>query len=206
MHGVLTGNTTPQVDRIPGYAISYPYQNSSDTLQSVYYNITPKVDNAICVPGKTVSSEIKVHATPLQNLIITTPLTCNGGSDAALRAIPSKGAGPYYFDWVRPGTDHIFGYGITDLINVKGGRWDVTVTDNLGCSNSMNPYLLQELILIHICMLSIQPALAQHALVRMTVRSGSRRRIRQLLFRHLNTGWSETIRILYTIAFCRQQK
>ena len=104
-------------------------------------NITPKVDNAICVPGKTVNSEIKVHAKPLQNLIITTPLTCNGGSDAALRAIPSKGAGPYYFDWVRPGTDHIFGYGITDLVNVKGGRWDVTVTDNLGCSNASNIFV-----------------------------------------------------------------
>ena len=47
---------------LPGYAISYPYQNSSDTLQSVYYQYYPKSDNAICVPGKTVTSEIKVHA------------------------------------------------------------------------------------------------------------------------------------------------
>ncbi len=134
--GVVTGNTTPQADRQPGYTISYPYQNSSDTLQSVYYHILPKVDNAVCGPGNIVSSEIKVHARPLQSLIITTPLTCNGGSDAALRAVSSKGAGLYYFDWVRPGTDHIYGYGITDLVNVKGGRWEVTVTDNLGCSNS----------------------------------------------------------------------
>ena len=134
--GVVTGNTTPQTDRNPGYIITYPYQNSSDTLQSVYYHITPKVDNAICVPGSIVTSEVKIHAMALQNLIITTPLTCNGGSDAALRAVSSKGAGLYYFDWVRPGTDHIFGYGITDLVNVRGGRWDVTVTDNLGCSNA----------------------------------------------------------------------
>ena len=134
--GAVTGNTSAQNDRVPGYEISYPYQNSSDTLQSVYYHITPRVDNAICVPGKTANSEIKVHALPLQNLIITTPLTCNGGSDAALRAVSSKGAGLYYFDWIRPGTDHIFGYGLTDLVNVKGGRWEVAVTDNLGCSNS----------------------------------------------------------------------
>ena len=134
--GTLTGNSAPEVDRLPGYVISYPYLNSSDTLQSVYYNITPKVDNAICVPGRTVNSEIKVHARPLQSLVIATPLTCNGGSDAELQAIPSKGAGLYYFDWIRPGTDHIFGYGIDRLANIKGGRWEVTVTDNLGCSNS----------------------------------------------------------------------
>jgi gliding motility-associated-like protein len=135
--GVVIGNTTPQTDRIPGYTLSYPYLNTSDTLQSVFYNIRPKVDNAICVPGQIVSSQIRVHARPLQlPIIITTPLTCNGGSDAALHANSSKGAGPYYFDWVRPGTDHIFGYGITDLINVKGGRWEVTVTDNLGCTTN----------------------------------------------------------------------
>ena len=134
--GVVVGNTTSQADRIPGYTISYPYQNNSDTLQSVFYNIRPKVDNAICVPGPVVRSQIRIHALPLQlPIIITTPLTCNGGSDAALHANSSKGAGPYYFDWVRPGTDHIFGYGITDLINVKGGRWEVTVTDNLGCKD-----------------------------------------------------------------------
>ena len=140
--GVVTGNKDPQTDRIPGYTISYRYQNSSDTLQSVYYNITPKVDNAICVHGKTVRSEVKVHALPLQNLLITTPLTCNGGSDAALRAIPSKGAGLYYFDWVRPGTYHVSGYGLDALIGVQGGRWDVTVTDNLGCSNDSSLFVL----------------------------------------------------------------
>ena len=133
--GVVTGVTAPENDRIPGYAISFPYQNSSDTLQSVYYNITPKVDNAICVPGKTVRSQVKIHAKALQSLIINSPLTCDGGSNAGLKAITSKGAGPYYFDWFRTSTDQVHGYGISELVNRKGGRWDVTVTDNLQCSN-----------------------------------------------------------------------
>ena len=67
--GVVTGNTRSSgrsYSRV--YNQLSRYQNSSDTIQSVYYNITPKVDNAICVPGKTVSSEIKVHANPLQSL------------------------------------------------------------------------------------------------------------------------------------------
>ncbi|MBK8884643.1 MAG: gliding motility-associated C-terminal domain-containing protein [Bacteroidales bacterium] len=134
--GVVTGNSDPQTDRIPGYTISSPYQNNSDTLQSVFYHVTPKVDNNICVPGKIVNSEVKVHARPLQNMIIVKPLTCDGGSDAAIRAVPSKGAGQYYFDWIRTSTDQYHGYGITDLVNVKGGRWDVKVTDNLGCTYS----------------------------------------------------------------------
>ena len=134
--GVVTGNTSSQTGRIQGYTINYPYQNSSDTIQSVYYNIIPKVDNAICVPGNRVISEVKIHAKTLQNLLITTPLTCDGGSDAAIRAVPSKGAGLYYYDWIRTSTDQVHGYGITDLVNRKGGRWDVKVTDNLGCTSS----------------------------------------------------------------------
>jgi hypothetical protein len=42
---------------------------------------------------------------------------------------------------VRPGTDHIFGFGITDIVNVKGGRWEVTVTDNLGCLNQSSTFI-----------------------------------------------------------------
>jgi gliding motility-associated-like protein len=134
--GIVVGPAGWEINRIPGYVISRSYQNNSDTIQSVYYSITPKVDNAICVPGNTFVSEVKIHAKPLQNLIIATPLTCDGGSDAALRALTSKGAGLYYFDWIRTSNDQVHGYSIPDLVNRKGGRWDVTVTDNLGCKNS----------------------------------------------------------------------
>ncbi len=132
----VIGNTAPGTNLTPGSAINFLYQNSSDTIQSVYYYITPKVDNAICIPGRTLRSEVKIHAKPLQSLIITKPLTCDGGSDAALRGITSKGAGLYYFEWTKPGTIPVKGYGITDLTNIKRGRWDLRVTDNLGCTNS----------------------------------------------------------------------
>jgi gliding motility-associated-like protein len=134
--GVISGNTTAQNTMIPGYAITYPYINSSDTIQSVYYHVTPKVSNAMCKPGPVVTSEVKVHAKSLQKMEVIKPLTCDGGSDAAIRATPSKGAGQYYYDWVRNSTDQVHGFGITDIINRKGGRWDVKVTDNLGCSAS----------------------------------------------------------------------
>jgi hypothetical protein len=134
--GFVIGNTAPETNMIPGYTLSFGYQNNSDTIKSVYYHITPKVDNAICVPGPKVISEVKVHARPLQNLIITVPLTCEGGSDASLRAVTAKGAGLYYYDWIRNTADQVHGFSIPDLVDRRGGRWDVTVTDNLNCKNS----------------------------------------------------------------------
>ena len=93
---IVVGSTAPGTNLIPGYYISFPYQNNSDTIQSVYFSITPKVDNAVCVHGKKVVSEVKVHALPLQSIKVTKPLTCSGGAGLAeLSAVLSKGANPY---------------------------------------------------------------------------------------------------------------
>jgi gliding motility-associated-like protein len=131
--GIIVGSTAPEVNRIPGYIIGFPYQNNSDTIQSVYYSLLPKVDNAICVPGKRVVSEIKVHARPLQSIIVTKPLTCSGGAGlAALKAVISKGANPYQVVWDGP-----VGYHKVDslaIANLSSGKYVIKVTDNLGCN------------------------------------------------------------------------
>jgi gliding motility-associated-like protein len=131
--GVIVGNTSPAFNQLPGSTINFQYQNNSDTIQSVYYSIIPKVDNAICVPGKKVVSEIKVHARPLQSIIVTKPLTCSGGAGlAALKAVISKGANPYQVVWDGP-----VGYHKVDslaIANLSSGKYVVKVTDNLGCN------------------------------------------------------------------------
>ncbi len=152
--GIVVGSTSPAINLIPGYYISLPYQNNSDTIQSVYYSITPKVSNAICVPGKKVVSEVKVHALPLQKINITKKLTCSGGSGLAeLNAVTSKGAKPYQFVWIGPFNYHNVG---SDTINnLSTGIYVVSVTDNLGCSNKdsipivpvyANPYITASII------------------------------------------------------------
>jgi gliding motility-associated-like protein len=132
--GVVVGNTSPAVNLPPSYAINFAYQNNSDTIQSVYYTITPKVDNAICVPGKKVVEEVKVHARPLQNILIKKKLTCSGGAGlAALEAVISKGADIYHIQWKGP-----VGYRKVDSLdigNLYGGKYVITVTDNLSCSS-----------------------------------------------------------------------
>jgi gliding motility-associated-like protein len=131
--GVVVGNTSPAFNQTPGYTINYQYQNNSDTVQSVYYSIIPKVDNAICVHGRSVVSEVKIHARPLQSIVVTKPLTCSGGAGlAALKAVISKGANPYQIVWDGP-----VGYHKVDslaIANLSSGKYVVKVTDNLGCN------------------------------------------------------------------------
>ena len=130
--GVIVGNTTPGANLLPGYTINLQYQNNSDILQSVYYSITPK-NNLICIPGKTVVSEVKIHPQPLQSIVVTKPFTCSGGAGlAALQATISIGADPYQVVWDGP-----VGYHKVDslaIANLSSGKYVLKVTDNLGCN------------------------------------------------------------------------
>jgi gliding motility-associated-like protein len=140
--GIIVGNTGPGNDLLPGQNISRSYQNNSDTIQSVYFYITPSNDFLGCV-GTLNVPEIKVHAEPLQSLFISQPLTCDGGSDASLTAILSKGATPLEVRWRGPSgytLDYYTNDHITEVTNLRGGGYQVTVTDNLGCAKSLNAW------------------------------------------------------------------
>jgi gliding motility-associated-like protein len=141
---IVAGNRSYDTDVLQNAVLSYAYTNESDVLQSVFYNVTPKIAGLGCPTGIVVSPEVKVHPKTIQynyagtsgdGILITTPLTCDGGSDAALMVITSNGAGPYYFEWSRTSVDKVEGYSIPAIVNRKGGRWDVIVTDNLQCKN-----------------------------------------------------------------------
>ena len=129
--GEVVGNTTPASNLIPGSIINFSYQNNSASLQYVKYFITPKVDNAICVPGLIVESDVMIHAQPSQGILVTKPLTCDGGSDASLRVEISSGADPYHNTWDGPSNYHKVD--LLDVDNLSYGKYVVNVTDNLGC-------------------------------------------------------------------------
>ena len=134
----VVGNTTWLTDLDINHNIIFPYKNNSDTIQSVYYDITPKNDVSGCFSGPIVRAEVKIHPHPLQSgIIITKPLTCDGGSDASLHIDISRGTGPYYMLWYGPqGFVKREGYGLTGFTGLPGGQYDVTVTDNHGCHNA----------------------------------------------------------------------
>lgn len=128
---LLTGIINDTTNLKPGHLIHYHYRNNSDTIQSVHYFVTPRVDNAICPAGVMVESEVKVHALPLQRIEVDKPLTCSGGAGlAALSAILSKGADPYLVNW-----DGSVGYHSTSAVieDLSMGKYVAKITDNLGC-------------------------------------------------------------------------
>lgn len=138
---LLVGNDAAAADLIPGTEIIYQYGNNSDTIQSVFYYITPKVDNAVCPPGLVVESEVKVHAAPVQGITELVHLTCDGPAGfGALRVDISKGADPYQVNWAGP--DDYTNNTDFSIYDLSTGAYFATVTDNLGCIANETHYLV----------------------------------------------------------------
>jgi len=138
MPGDVIGNTSPANDLPPGHVINFTYRNNTDTIQTVTYSITPKVNGLSCPTGPVVDHKIKVHAMPLPRITpppsidVIQPLTCTGEVGLAiLKAVISEGADPYNIIWRGP-----VGYNMKDSVlitNLSSGKYVVQVTDNIGC-------------------------------------------------------------------------
>jgi gliding motility-associated-like protein len=131
--GVVVGSTAPGSNLVPGQKIIFSYQDNSDTIQSVFYSITPKVVGLGCPNGVVQIPEVKIHAKPLQGITVLNPLKCDGGHDAILRADLSKGASPYSIHWTGPNS---FNQSTQVISNLWAGGYTSTVVDNLGCTNN----------------------------------------------------------------------
>jgi len=138
--GDISGDNSPRTIS-PGDFINYSYENNSDTILSVFYTITPKNNLLGCKYDSIVVPEVKVHPKPLQDLFISTPFTCAGGTDGVLTAVLSKCAKPDLLTWKdRPwagDTTYTTTYNTNQLIARYAGEYNLTVTDNFGCSNSI---------------------------------------------------------------------
>ena len=135
----LVGTLPTGIDQPMGQKFTYTYQNNTDTIQSVYYHITP--DNLLCGTGPVNTQEVKVHPHPLQSMAPTKMFTCSGGSNGTLTAILAKGSKPDKIFWDRPSfigdTIHNnISSNIDSLIIRYTGQYSVTVTDNFNCQNT----------------------------------------------------------------------
>lgn len=143
---ILPGNWLSGTNVAYGTVLPITYTNQSDSLQSVFYNVTPITVPALgCPAGDELPFEIKVHSKTMNfnypgtngtGILITKPLTCTttegSASLAALRVILSKGAATYHISWTGP-----VGYinDSVDITNLNVGKYSVRVIDNLGCRN-----------------------------------------------------------------------
>jgi gliding motility-associated-like protein len=130
----VTGNTASATNRAEYYHISYLYQNSSDTVQSVSYHIIPKNTASGCLPGDTVVVKVNIHPYPIKAITITHYPPCENGSDAAILVTTNKGAGSYYLNWVGPAGYSFQGWNLNYHAGLRSGMYDIDATDSLGCT------------------------------------------------------------------------
>ena len=133
---IVGGPRNPAVDVPYGSILSYQYTNRSDTLQSVYYNVTPTAIALGCASGIQQPFEVKVHPKPLQHAFLSKPLLCNGGSDAIITIVLSKGSKPDSIIWTGnfgSGNRYTTSSNSSNLSNLKTSWYYITVKDNLNC-------------------------------------------------------------------------
>ncbi len=128
----VTGNSSPAADKLQGDILSFRYRNYNDSVQSIFFSITPKVVGLACPAGNINVQEVQLHPRPIREIKITKPFTCEASSGlAALEAVISKGADPYNILWTGP-----VGYVMEDSVkisNLYAGYYTLNVSDNLGC-------------------------------------------------------------------------
>lgn len=134
--GLNTGAITLTVS---GGSPSYSYnwgggvtsQNRTG-LAAGNYSVTV-TDNALC----TVSATYTV--TQSANLIVNlsaTPASCFGGNDGVVSSLVSGGVAPYTYNWNNAATT-------SSINNLTIGSYQVTVTDNAGCSGTASATVAQ---------------------------------------------------------------
>jgi gliding motility-associated-like protein len=140
---VVDGNWIPLNNVAPGTHLQFPYTNESDTMQSVFFRITPKVTGPGCPYGPPFTSEVKVHAHPLQSLEILDSITCEGGQNGALEIIHSRGLDQMWVEWTGPDYWEDEGYNLFLAEECSQGYYTAKVTDSLGCVSSADLNLIE---------------------------------------------------------------
>ncbi len=94
------------------------------------YNVTVTDQNG-CSIGAT-SATIGTPAA-ITNTISSTPLLCNGDTDATATASPAGGGGIYTYNWQQGGTDLVPPQTSQTAVDLAAGTYTVQVTDQNGC-------------------------------------------------------------------------
>lgn len=131
------GDATGNIDiSVTGGTTDYTYlwsngstaQDLSDLLAGTY-QVTIMDDN-----GCTAFLQTEIHQ-PAQalgsNIELTSEVLCHDDSNAAINIDVWGGTTPYYYQWNT-------GAATQDLENIPAGDYDITITDDAGCSNTQS--------------------------------------------------------------------
>ena len=133
---IVAGNRASAFSQLEGTQLQFNYTNESDTMQSVFFRIVPKVVGLSCPYGDSVITEVKIHPRPLRELEIRDSITCDGGQDGTLEVIHARGLDPLWVAWTGPDFWEAAGNNMFIVSERRQGYYTARVTDSLGCTNS----------------------------------------------------------------------
>ena len=116
----VTGGTAPY---------SYSWSNGEitediSTLAAGDYTVTVTDFNG-CSFNQTIT--VTQPAAPLSDTGVATDISCYGGSDGSIQLNPAGGTAPYTYAWSNGATTK-------DIFGLLDGNYQVTITDDNGCS------------------------------------------------------------------------
>ncbi len=109
------------------------FTSSSEDINNIEagnYSVTV-TDNYSCTStlSVTISSAAALNISESH-----TNVTCNGGTDGSITLTVSGGTAPYAYNWTGPSCP----CSGSSLTNLSAGTYDVTITDNAGCSSTLS--------------------------------------------------------------------
>jgi gliding motility-associated-like protein len=132
--------TVTGVGGTPPYTYSWftsPVQNTQTAVNLSRGTYTVAVTDANgCVTNRSVSIQEPSDLVPF--IISTTDVSCYGGNDGKAYALAAGGTAPYYYQWntlppqLNPQADSLY-----------AGTYQVTITDNNGCSDTISATINQ---------------------------------------------------------------
>ena len=120
----------------PPYSYSWSSGDTlpdADSLASGIYIVTVTDTNGCSSFALATISDANG---PVINIITTTNITCNGGSDGVIGVNVTGGTTPYTLQWSNGSTSNI-------IFNLVAGPYELTVTDFAGCIANKSVTLIQ---------------------------------------------------------------
>ena len=122
----------------PQYSLNGSAFQTSNTftgLAANTYSVIVRDGNNCIGTGSTTFTSNPIITGPIT---ISTPISCNGGSNGVLNLTPGGGVGPYTFIWSN-------GAITEDITNLSANAYSVTVKDNANCTQTFNRLLTEPL-------------------------------------------------------------
>lgn len=126
-------------------AYSYTWSNGGNTnsisglSEGTYTATVTDVNGCTNSQGFTITQPSAALSTVIASV---TNLTCNGDNNGAINLTPAGGSLPYSYAWSKVGSSS-YSSTIQNLSSLSAGVYNVTVTDNNGCSSTTNATITQ---------------------------------------------------------------